>query len=142
MFKKVANGQAYKMHQMYTESNHRHYELWGVLQLYAVMFLHWPKQPQRWKTGLPSNKKMQPIKTQLRHPRGATCVCHITWSNSSTSFAMGQQITRHDCAQKRCLRHEIDTACIPGSRVGNHALTAATYCKIVFAMAEHPDPLS
>ena len=45
-------------------------------------------------------------------------------------------------ARKRFLIHEIDTACIPESTEGNHALTAATYCKIVFAVAEHRNPLS
>ena len=34
-------------------------------------------------------------------------------------------------------RIEIDTACIPESTEGNQALIEATYCKHVFALAEH-----
>ena len=82
------------MHQMYTESNLRYYELWLFLQLYAVVFLRWPKQPHHWESVSQENKKLRPNKKQLRRLCGATVLCHITWSNSFHCFAMSQQITR------------------------------------------------
>ena len=119
MFTNVVNGQEHKMHQMYTESNLRYYELWLFLQLYAVVFLRWPKQPHHWESVSQENKKLRPNKKQLRRLCGATVLCHITWSNSFHCFAMSQQITRRFFARKRFLIHEIDTACIPESTEGN-----------------------
>ena len=63
MFTNVVNGQEHKISQMYTESNLRYYELWLFLQLYAVVFLRWPKQPHHWASASQETKHYGSIRS-------------------------------------------------------------------------------
>ena len=59
---KVVNGKHYKMQQMFLACNLRYYELWRLLQLYAVVFWRWPKQPHLWESLSQESKKLRLIK--------------------------------------------------------------------------------
>ena len=87
---KVVNGKHYEMQQMILACNLRYYELWRLLQLYAVVVWRCPKQPHLWESLSQESNKPRFIKRQLFQHRGASFLCHITCSNTSYCSCMKQ----------------------------------------------------